>query len=246
MAMPEPTATKEPKPTLLADPRTLPPASGYAYLLPGGWVHLDLEPSRRAASVRQALAQRVRREPRLAVHLVRLDRMLLAECATAAAGGAERVSLLAEPVDGRAGTAAVTFSVQSLPAGAGPIDAAGIIRGLGYAGSVESAESAGVVELTQVSAVRRAWVDTRVVGVQGPIATRHWQLLVPWPGRPKVGLLTMSSPCRPLWPLLALTFDACAQSFHWTWPIPSRTSAGPHPVLTRPVGRPSGPGSPPD
>src|SRR5690242_11390144 len=91
------------------DPRTLPPAGSYAYLLPGGWLHLDLEPSRRAASVRQALTQRVRREPRLAVHLARLDRLLLQECASAAAGGAERVSLLAEPVDDRAGTAAVTF-----------------------------------------------------------------------------------------------------------------------------------------
>jgi hypothetical protein len=198
---------------LAVDPRTLPPASGYAYLLPGGWVHLDVEPSRRAASVRRALTQRVRREPRLAVHLPRLDRILLEECATAAAGGAERVSLLAEPIDGRAGTAAVTFAIESLPDGAGPLDAAGIIRWLG-----DAAGSAGVVELTQLTAVRQAWVDTRVVGVQGPIATRQWQLLVPWPGLPRVGLLTMSSPCRPLWPLLALTFDACAQSFHWTWP----------------------------
>jgi hypothetical protein len=234
MAMPEPMAA--PTPTLLADPRTLPPASGYAYLLPGGWVHLDLEPSRRVASVRKALTQRARREPRLAVHLARLERMLLEECATAAAAGAERVSLLAEPVDGRAGTAAVTFSVESLPDGAGPIDAAGIMRGLGYPESAESGPSgpsAGIVELTQLTAVRRAWVDTRLVGVQGPIATRQWQLLVPWPGLPRVGLLTMSSPCRPLWPLLALTFDACAQSFHWTWPIPEQ-------------GRSSSPGSPPD
>jgi hypothetical protein len=239
--MSEPVGMTEPAMEVV-DPRTLPAATGYAYLLPGGWVHLDLDPSRRAASVRTALTQRVRREPRLAVHLARLDRMLLEECETAAARGAERVSLLAEPVDGRAGTAAVTFSVESLPDAAGPIDAVGIMRGLGYADSgepaelaesAEMAESAGVVELTQLSAVRRAWVDTRLVGVQGLIATRHWQLLVPWPGLPRVGLLTMSSPCRPLWPLLALTFDACAQSFHWTWPIPEQ-------------GRPKSAGSPPD
>ena len=86
----------------LRDPRGLPPAAGYSYALPGGWVHLDVDPARRAASVRRALSERVRREPRLAPHLARLDRLMLHECAVAAARGAERVSLLAEPVDGAA------------------------------------------------------------------------------------------------------------------------------------------------
>jgi hypothetical protein len=206
------------------DPRSLPPATGYSYLLPGGWMHLAThpgQPSRRAASVRRVVTRRVRREPRLAPQLARLDRLLLHECTVAAASGAERVSLLAEPVDGRVITASVTFAVDGLPPSAGPVDAAGLARLL----SAEHARTLGVdpaatldpVALSQLDAVRRTWLGTAATRPAEQPASRQWQLVVPWPGCPRIGLLTMSSPCAPLWPLLGRTFDACAQTFHWTW-----------------------------
>jgi hypothetical protein len=206
------------------DPRSLPPATGYSYLLPGGWMHLAThpgQPERRAAGVRKAVTRRVRREPRLAPHLARLDRLLLHECSVAAASGAERVSLLAEPVDGRVITASVTFAVERLAPPAGPVDVAGLAERL----STEHARTLGVdpaatldlVALTQLAAVRRTWRGPAATGPAEPLVSRQWQLVVPWPGCPRIGLLTMSSPCAPLWPLLGRTFEACAQTFHWTW-----------------------------
>lgn len=171
-------------------------ATGYAYVLPAGWLHLDVDPGRRAASVRRAVALRVRREPRLAPFLAQLDRALVHECAVAAAQGAERVSLLAEPVEGALVTASVTFVVAPVPAADHPVDV-----------------------------VRRTWDGPAAAG-SASLLSRQWQLLVPWPGRSRLGLLTMASPCRPLWPLLEQTFDGCAQTFHWTWPTAGE--AAPH------------------
>jgi hypothetical protein len=223
------------------DPRSLPPASGYSYLLPGGWLHLAThpgDPARRAAGVRRAVVWRVRREPRLAPHLARLDRLLLHECAVAAASGAERVSLLAEPVDGRVITASVTFAVESLPAAAGPLDAAGISQRLAVddriaadgPGDGDRTATQRVVALSQLDAVHRTWSGPPSGTSDRAVVSRLWQLLVPWPGCPRVGVLTMSSPCAPLWPLLGQTFDACAQTFHWTWPVasPASASSPPH------------------
>ena len=83
-------------------------------------MHLDVDPARRAASVRRAVSERVRREPRLAPYLAQLDRLLLHECAVAAAGGAERVSLLAEASADGLVTAAATFTVVDPGRAAGP------------------------------------------------------------------------------------------------------------------------------
>ena len=41
--------------------------------------------------------------------------------------------------------------------------------------------------------------------------------MVPWPGRPGVGLLTISSTAAPLFPLLEALFDACCATFYWTF-----------------------------
>lgn len=86
-------------------------ASGYAYVLPGAWVHLDLDPERQDASLRRATALRLRRHPALAPHQDAVTDVLREGCAVAAAAGAERVSLLAERVGERVLTAAVMFCV---------------------------------------------------------------------------------------------------------------------------------------
>jgi hypothetical protein len=164
-------------------------ATGYSYALPGGWVHLDVEPDRRAASVRRAVSGRVRREPRLAPHLAQLDRLLLHECTVAATAGATRVSLLAEVRGTAIVTAAVTFVVHPVPA------------------------EVAIDRLSLGPAVRRRWIEP--AGDRGD--DQLLQVVLPWPGRACIGLLTMSSSCRPLWPSLVTTFDACAASFHWTW-----------------------------
>jgi hypothetical protein len=162
-------------------------ATGYAYALPSGWVHLDIEPDRRAASVRRAVRQRVRREPRLAPHLAQLDRLLLSECAVAAAGGARRVSLLAEVQGEAVVTASVTFVVQPVPPDTRP-----------------------------PGALRRRWVEPARPEQPSRPEQLLVQILLPWPGRADVGVLTLSSSARPLWPALEATFDACVESFHWT------------------------------
>jgi hypothetical protein len=200
---------------------SLPPATGYSYALPAGWLHLDLDPARRAVSVRRVVRERVRREPRLAAHLGALDRLIHHECAVAAARGAERVSLLAEPVGGAVVTASVTFVVASLPE-ASALDAQAAARWLSaeHAQAFETDPQArlDVIELVQQDVVRRRWTETTTTGAGVPLEHRVWQLVAPWPGRPRVGLLTMASPCQPLWGLLETVFDAAAQTLHWTWP----------------------------
>ncbi len=205
----------------LRDPRGLPPAAAYSYALPGGWVHLDVDPARRAASVRRALSERVRREPRLAPHLARLDRLMLQECAVAAARGAERVSLLAEPFPGGVATAAVTVVVARCEPGSGPLDATATARWLApehaRAQARDPTAQMAIVTLAQQDAVRRVWTEDSPTAAGEPLAHQILQLAVPWPGRPRVALLTMASPARPMWPLLEAVFDACAQTFHWSW-----------------------------
>jgi hypothetical protein len=85
--------------------------------MPGGWALLDGQAQRRAASVRRAVRDRVRRDRRLAPHIAHLDRLLSHECAVAAARGALWVSLLAEPSDGRVLTAAATLTIADLTPG---------------------------------------------------------------------------------------------------------------------------------
>jgi hypothetical protein len=208
----------------------LPPATGYSYALPGGWVQLAVDPARRAASVRRAVSGRVRREPRLAPHLAQLDRLLLHECAVAAARGAERVSLLAEVADGAVATAAVTFAVASLPGSARAPAAPAVLSHLavehGRAWLHDPAATMTLVELAQQDAVRREWAEP-ADGAQGRPASRSWQLVVPWLGRARVGLLTLSSPTAALWPLLGPVFDACAATFHWTFDQPFDRSPDP-------------------
>jgi hypothetical protein len=204
--------------------RSLPRATGYSYALPGGWVHLELEPARLAASVRRAVSERVRREPRLAPYLSQLDRLLVHECAVAAAGGAERVSLLAEVTNDGLATAAATFSVADLP-GAGR--APGVRAALRHLAAEQAraqvrdaTATMGVVRLAQQEAVRRRWRSSVEPGGR---TSQTFQLVVPWPGRPRVGLLTISSTAAPLWPLLEALFDACCATFHWTFDGPDRT-----------------------
>jgi hypothetical protein len=198
----------------------LPPATGYSYALPGGWVQLAVDPARRVASVRRAVSGRVRREPRLAPYLAQLDRLLLHECAVAAARGAERVSLLAEVADGAIASAAVTFAVASLPgsprAPAAPAVLSHLAAQHARARRHDPAATMTLVALAQQDAVRREWAEP-ADDAQGRPASRSWQLVVPWPGRASVGLLTLSSPAAPLWPLLGPVFDACCATFHWTF-----------------------------
>lgn len=197
-------------------PTTAPSADGYAYLLPNGWVHLDVTPAGREASVRRAVRRRVRREPRLAPYLAQLDRVLLSECALAAAQGAQRVSLLAEMVDAQAVTGSVTLVVDSLSESAATLDAQAVferlvaeqVRALG----TDPMATMEIVELSQQDVVRRTW--TAPVGA---VRSKHWQLVLPWPGRASIALLTMASTCAPLWPSLEEIFDACAHTFRWTW-----------------------------
>jgi hypothetical protein len=207
-----------------------PAPDGCAYLLPNGWVHLDVDPSRREASVRRAVRRRVRREPRLAPYLVHLDRLLLSECTLAAAQGAQRVSLLAEPVQpaaqpaaqaaepvaDQAVTASVTLVVESLAEGTTALDAQAAFEWL-VAEQLRTLvtdpfATLEIIEVGRQDVVRRTW--TAPVGA---VPSKHWQLVLPWPGRPSVALLTMASTCAPLWPSLEETFDACTHTFRWTW-----------------------------
>ncbi len=96
------------------------PATGYCCALPGGWVFLDGEAERTAASVRRAVRQRVRRDRRLTPYIAHLDRLLTHECAVASARGARWVSLLAEPCEDRVLTAAATFTIANLDPGGPP------------------------------------------------------------------------------------------------------------------------------
>ena len=80
-----------------------------------------------------------------------------------------------------------------------------------------------LVRLTQQEAVRRQWRERADPGdsdrTSGPFArtSQSCQLVVPWPGRPSVGLLTMSSTAGPLFPVLEVLFEACCATFHWTF-----------------------------
>ena len=202
----------------------LPPAAGYRYALPEGWLHIDLHPRRRELAVRRAVRARVRRDPRLAPHLARLDRLFQHEAATAAATGARRISLLAEEIGPAVVTAAVTFVVERR---AGPaLTATEVAEALRAGAAVDPAEVAEVAEvavvpLIQQDAVRRVWTDRLAGADEWEVPHRIWQLVAPWPGRSDLALLTMSSACRPLWPILGATFDACLSTFHWTWESPA-------------------------
>lgn len=198
------------------------PPSGYAYLVPAGWTDLDPHPDRRVASVRAAVRARVRGDPRLGQHLAGLDAWLRAESALAWTAGALRVSLYAEPVRTGVASAALTMSIDCRPPGREPTATVILEELAGSRGALE------LVELAQVSAVRRTWDDAGGGDFGGgdsgggppgrTPAGRHWQLMVPCPGTPAVGLLTLSSASPMLWPTLAGTFAAVAASFHWTWP----------------------------
>jgi hypothetical protein len=172
------------------------PATGYAYVLPGAWVHLDLDPDRLPASVDRALAARVRREPALVAHQEALGQVLRAAGALAAASGAERVSLLAERVGDLVVSAAVTFGVHDRPE-----------------------------EWALPARTRRH--QERVLGPDGPAVARQWQHFWAWPGRPRVGLLTLASVCPGLWPRLGPVFEACVASFRWTFPPADRAETAP-------------------
>jgi hypothetical protein len=235
-----------------------PAATGYAYALPSGWVHLDVEPARRAASVRRAVGERIRREPRLARHIAQLDRLLTHECAVAAAHGAERVSLLAEPTADGVLTATATFAVASQPDAKGP-DAKGpdangpdangpddkrpdakrpddrapdtvevlaqVVPAHEEARRHDPDASLRIVSTSQQQAVVRCWREAAPIGAAAPLRLQVHQLLAPWPGRPAVGLLTLSSPCEPVWPMLDELFEACVATFHWTWSGPAGEAA---------------------
>ena len=210
---------------------SLPPADGYGYLLPSGWMHLDLDPARRQASVRRAVRRRVREEPRLGPDVARLDRLLRRECAIATANGVERVSLLAE-ADGAGGlaSAAVTLVVVSIPEQFAALDAVTLLDALRSEPVADEFQSdpdatSDVVRLSQQEAVRLSWSQSHALGTEpgpgaGSVTSRCWQVAVPWPGRARAALLTLASPCEPLWPLMEVTFDACALTFHWTWCSP--------------------------
>jgi hypothetical protein len=181
----------------------LPPADGYAYVLPAGWLHLDIRPEHRAESVRRAVRRRVTEEPALRPRRSELQRLLERECALAWLQGAQRVSLLAERDGESVATAAVTLVVTEVA---------------GFDLQTAARDGGRIVALAQQPAVRLSWTSRAPASGAGePVASRCWQLLVPWPGRARVALLTMASPYWPLWSLLEATFDACAQTFHWTW-----------------------------
>jgi hypothetical protein len=196
---------------------------GYTYALPGGWLHLDLDPARRVASVRRAVSVRVRREPRLAQHVAQLDRLLHNECAVAAAGGAERVSLLAEATNDGIVTAAITFALVAL-AGAAVAPAPEALldqlrseqaraRRDDPTATMAVARLAGI-GLDRAAGVRREWTEAAPGG--GRPRSRTWQLVLPRPGQARIGLLTLSSPSPALWPRLGPLFDCCGQTFRWT------------------------------
>jgi hypothetical protein len=150
----------------------------------------------------------------------------------AAAQGAERVSLLAEPVrpaDGHAVTASVTLVVDRADVDRADVDRADVAAARPDAQAVfdwlvaehdrvRAADPLATMDLTvlgQQSGVRRTWTASPPAGPRA--ASKHWQLVLPWPGRSSVALLTMASPCEPLWPQLEETFDACTRTFRWTW-----------------------------
>jgi len=191
------------RPPIAGSISRLPPPDGYAYLLPAGWLHLDVRPEHRAESVRRAVRRRVSEEPALGPRRSELQGLLEREGALAWLQGAQRVSLLAERDGESVATAAVTLVVTEVE---------------GFDLQEAARDGGRIVALAQQPAVRLCWSSSAPApGAGGAAASRCWQLLVPWPGRPRVALLTMASPCVPLWPLLEATFDACAQTFHWTW-----------------------------
>lgn len=205
----------------LLDPRSAPPAARYEYFVPANWVSFDLDPAHREASVRTAVRERVRREPRLAPHLAQLDRYWEAETLRAAATGVRRLSLLAEPLGDGVLTAALTAAedgyvedgVRCVP------DAFGIAAGL--PADVGAGEEAGirdeVIALLQVAAVKRTYVETMLLDDGTELPSQVSQLHVPWPGRPEVVVLTLASPVRAAWQLMDETFEAIGATFHFDW-----------------------------
>jgi hypothetical protein len=197
------------------------PATGYSCAMPGGWALLDGQAQRRASSVRRAVRDRVRRDRRLAPHIAHLDRLLTHECAVAAARGALWVSLLAEPADGRVLTAAATFTVADLERGSSEPTAGELLDHVapehGCTAAADPSAYLRVVTLPQQQGVVRHWRQAGAYGGESRVTHHIWQLMLPWPGRPAAGLLTYSTPCEPLRAGIAGLFEACGQSFRWTW-----------------------------
>jgi hypothetical protein len=213
------------------------PATGYSCAMPGGWALLDGQAQRRAASVRRAVRERVRRDRRLAPHIAHLDRLLAHECAVAAARGALWVSLLAEPCDGRVLTAAATLTIADLTPsrpGAGGIlrrrqgdlepTAAELLDHVtpehARTAAGDPAAYLGVVTLPQQQGLVRRWRQVGPYGGESRVTHHIWQLILSWPGRPAAGVLTYSTPCEPLRADIGALFDACCRSFRWTWDRP--------------------------
>jgi hypothetical protein len=213
------------------------PATGYSCAMPGGWALLDGQAQRRPASVRRAVRERVRRDPRLAPHIAQLDRLLTHEIAVAAARGALWVSLLAEPCDDQVLTAAATLTIADLEPSRSPPSAFRPRRRghpeptVGWlldhvtpeharAAAGDPAAGLRAVTLPHQQGVVRQWRQVGSYGGQTQVTHHIWQLLLPWPGRPAAGVLTYSTPCEPLRSDIAALFDACCRSFCWTWERP--------------------------
>ncbi len=207
-------------------PRVADPATGYRCLMPGGWAYLDGREHLRATSVRRAVRQRVRRDPRLAPHIAHLDRLLTHECAVAAARGALWVGLLAEPAGERVLTAAATFTVAHRPDGPHGTEptAAELMDQVApeHARVAHGDPSAylRVVPTAQQDALARHWRQSGPYGRESEVTHHLWQLLLPWPGRPAAGLLTYATPCEPLRAGIEELFGVAGETFRWTWDHP--------------------------